>query len=94
MLKRSVIKKIGTCAVLVGVAVLAVGGSYDMRTFRSSPTTSDAVHTMMQESHGIQRFKTQKQVKTFLHLNVVGVSLFLSGVALLTIDYYASKRST
>jgi len=94
MLKRSTIENAGIGLVFVGVAVLAVGGSYDMRTFRSSPKTPDAVHTVMQESHGIQRFKTQKQANTFLYLNVIGVGLFLTGAALLTVDHYASKRST
>jgi hypothetical protein len=94
MSKRSTRKKTGIGLALVGVAVLAVGGNYDMQTFRSSPKEPDATHTVMQESHGVQRFKTQTQARTFLYLNVVGVSLFLAGAALLTIDHYASKRST
>jgi len=93
MSKTSAIKKAGICAILAGVAVLAVGGNYDMRTFQSSPTAADAVHTIMQEPHGVHRFKTQKQAKTFLYLNVIGVVCFLGGATLLTIDYYASKRN-
>ncbi|GEM_PF-5479081 len=77
---------------LTGLAILAFAGDCDMRTFRLSPTTSDAAHSVMQESHGVQRFKTPEQAKLFVDLNIVGVVTFAIGAALLLLDNRLNKR--
>jgi len=85
-------KKAGFCVALIGMAILAVAGSYDMRTFRSSPKAPDATHSVMQESHGVRRFKTPEQEKVFVNLNIVGALTFAVGATLLIIHDHLNKR--
>jgi hypothetical protein len=86
------LKKLGFCVALLGMATLATGGAYDMRTFQSSPTAPDATHSVMQESHGIQRFKTPEQKKIFVRLNIAGVAIFAVGAVLLFFDKQLNKH--
>jgi hypothetical protein len=72
--------------------MLAAGGFYEMRSFRSSPTVPDANHRVLQESHGIARYKTSKQVRTFYFLNIAGVSTFAVGAGLLIVYRRGEKR--
>ena len=76
-------KRTGIGIVVLGVAMLAWSGAYDMRTFRDSPTVPDATHSQRQESHGVARYKTREQVRVFYALNIAGVSTFAVGAALL-----------
>jgi len=77
---------------LAGVAVLAAAGYYDMRTFRESPKISDAAHSVMQESHGVQRYKIPEQVKTFRSLNIAGVAVFGVAATLLLVHKRFDKK--
>lgn len=74
------------------MAILATAGAYDMRTFRSSPRAPDAIHSVMQESHGIQRFKTPEQKQMFVHLNITGATIFGLGAVLLLLDRQLNKH--
>jgi hypothetical protein len=85
-------KKAGFCVALLGMAILATAGAYDMRTFRSSPEASDATHSIMQESHGVRRFKTPEQQKVFVSLNIVGAATFAVGATLLILHNRTNKR--
>jgi hypothetical protein len=80
---RSGLERTGIGIVVLGVAILAWSGAYDMRTFRASPTVPDASHSERQESHGIVRYKTREQARVFYSLNIAGVSTFVVGAALL-----------
>ena len=77
---------------LLGMAILATAGAYDMRTFRSSPETSDTTHSIMQESHGVRRFKTPEQKKVFVSLNIVGAVTLAVGATLLILHNHPKKR--
>ena len=85
-------KKAGFSVALLGMAILATAGAYDMRTFRSSPEAPDATHSVMQESHGIRRFKTPEQKKLFVSLNIVGAVTFAVGATLLILHSHLNKR--
>jgi hypothetical protein len=88
---RRHLKKAGFLVALLGMAILATAGAYDMRTFRSSPRAPDATHTVMQEEHGVQRFKRAEQKKIFVRLNIVGVTVFAVGAVLLVFDKQLNK---
>ena len=86
------LKILGFCVALLGMAILATAGAYDMRTFRSSPGAPDAAHSVMQESHGVQRFKTPEQKQMFFRLNVAGVAIFAVGAVFLFFDKQLKKQ--
>ena len=86
------LERTGIWVAVCGVTMLAAGGYYDMRSFRSSPTIPDATHRVLQESHGIARYKTSEQIKTFRYLNVAGVTTFGVGAALLFVYRRTEKR--
>jgi hypothetical protein len=90
---RRHLKKLGFCVALLGMAVLATAGAYDMRTFRSSPGAPDATHSVMQESHGVQHFKTPEQKTNFVRLNIAGVAIFAVGAVLLFFDQQLNKHA-
>ncbi len=85
------LKKVGFCVALLGMTILATAGAYDTRTFRSSPKAPDATHSVMQESHGVQRFKTPEQKKIFVRLNIAGVAIFVVGATFLFFNKQLNK---
>jgi hypothetical protein len=85
-------KILGFCVALLGLAILAAAGAYDMQTFRSSPRAPDATHTVMQESHGIQHFEAPERQNIFVRLNIVGVFIFAVGAVLLLFDKQLNKH--
>jgi hypothetical protein len=91
--KSSHLERLGVRAALLGVALLAAGGVYDIRTFRTSPKEPDLTHSVMQVSHGDQRFKTPEQIRTFWHLNTAGVITFTIGVAMVVVSDRLKKRA-
>jgi hypothetical protein len=86
------LERAGICVAVCGVTMLAAGGFYDMQSFRSSPTVPDATHRILQESHGIARYKTSEQIGTLHFLNIAGASTFAVGAAFLFIYRRSEKR--
>ena len=76
---------------LLSMAILAAAGAYDMRTFRSSTGSPDATHSVMQESHGVQRFKTTEQRQIFMCLNIARVASFAVEATSLFLDKQLNK---
>jgi hypothetical protein len=89
---HSRLDRTGIAIVVLGVAILAYSGAYDVRAFRASPTVPDATHYERQESHGVARYKTREQVRTFYSLNIAGVSTGAVGAALLFIRSRVDKH--
>ena len=83
--KHRRLERAGIWIAMFGVALLAVGGAYDIWSYRASPRAPDTTHSVLQEAHGDARYKTPSQVRTFRCLNVAGVSMFAIGAALLII---------
>jgi hypothetical protein len=88
----SLAEKLTAGAVYVGLAILAAGGVYDIRNYRSSPHEPDATHTVLEEEHGDRRYKTPEQIRRYRQICLAGGSLFFAGAAVLIVADQLDKR--